>query len=243
MPRTRAFCSSIPSNLRMIADCLRRIARNVCPDPSPLETAASNLRMRRSSGVDKWEYELVALRFFVKRPKGTLPSWVRDGLTIELDVAAGGRCEPEEWDPLEQLVVNIEITAKDREKTKSSKCAWHLDRNIERDEPNEIHPQYHFQHGGHRVGDLGDSIGLALLLEPPRVAHPPMEALLSIDFILANFAGSVWKEIRDDGTYAKRIAQAQELYWRPYFKSLNSWWDGTPRLSNHNAPAIWPNLI
>jgi len=152
-------------------------------------------------------------------------------------------CNPNASEPLERLEVNIQITAKDEASNELNISAWHLDRHIGQDDPQDIHPLYHFQHGGKQMADIGGSVGRVLLLEPPRLPHPPMEALLSIDFVLANFVGSVWKELREDGTYANRISQAQELYWKPYFKSLHSWWDGTPRQSNQEAPALWPNLL
>ena len=243
MGRTGSLCSGISNDLRLIAEVFRRNYRNVCLDPGPLREAADRLRQFREGGVAKWEYTLVGLRFRIDRPKGSLPIEIGKDLSLDLDVSARGICGPDVYDRLERLAVNIQISARNEASSESNISAWHLDRHISQDDPQEVHPLYHFHHGGKKMAEIKDSIGKVLLLDPPRLPHPPMEALLSIDFILANFVGSVWKELRDDGTYANRIARAQELYWKPYFKSLHSWWDGTPRQSNHQAPALWPNLV
>lgn len=109
----------------------------------------------------------------------------------------------------------------------------------------ELHPLYHFHFGGRRMmntiddgsGDLGD----ILLLAPPRIAHPPLDAVLAVDFVVGNFYPHDYKTLRDDEGYLRLIHDAQVRCWKPYANVCAGAWskktfiDWTPEL-------IWPAL-
>lgn len=148
-------------------------------------------------------------------------------------------------DPFESLEFNIIITGKhpdDPEKKVIS--SWHLDR----DEENEahgkqefIHPCYHFQYGGRHMQDASD-YGAALILESPRIAHPPMDAILGIDFVLTNYFNSSRLAFREEGDYSNLLRTAQARIWRPYALALAEEW--TERSDGKAWPptTIWPQL-
>jgi hypothetical protein len=92
---------------------------------------------------------------------------------------------------------------------------------------NNAHPRYHFQIGGQKVWDRpSHEFGSQLILETPRIAHPPLDAILAIDFILANYYSETWSNLLDkDGRYADLVETAQEIFWRPYLFAAASKWN------------------
>lgn len=98
-----------------------------------------------------------------------------------------------------------------------------------------------FSMGGDQMDEIADSLGKVLLLPAPRMASPPMEAVLCIDFILSNFAGNEWRNLRDDRTYEKLLQEAQFRLWKPYVDRLASWWSG-PKQEKAEILELWPHL-
>jgi hypothetical protein len=54
--------------------------------------------------------------------------------------------------------------------------------------------------------------------------HPPMDGILAIDFLLANYAGTTWMLLRDNAQYVNLIAPQFERIWKPYFSSVAGSW-------------------
>lgn len=214
----------------------------------PLSSAASKCRI----GDDEyWSYNVLNLQF----PRLDLSeSGVRHTRPIikEYDVTlslfAHGKCLSDMSlnDPFNDLNVDIIIngyTKRDRTKT----FAFHLDSHPprkdkeRREQPvptiedpfsrsglraNPIHPRYHFQFGGKNIWDRPNfEFGSQLLFESPRIAHPPLDAILAIDFILSNFYCKAWFKLRTQGDeYINLISSAQSRYWRPYLFALANTW-------------------
>lgn len=99
---------------------------------------------------------------------------------------------------------------------------WHLDREPSTD-GNFIHPYYHFHAGGHNIGDRDP--GELLLINSPRLAHPPMDIFLAIHFVILNFFNTKdfrdQKEILNNEAYQLIIERAQKRVLDPYFSALN----------------------
>lgn len=84
----------------------------------------------------------------------------------------------------------------------------------------------------HRLGDT-------LLLDPPRLMHPPMDGILAIDFVLANYAGKIWKSLRDDEQYKRLVVPQFEKIWKPYFGSVtDSWINPRTPISGYLCPFV-----
>jgi len=217
-------------------------AIKVIPDISPLESAAAKCINNTPKGQNSYGYNLEQLLFQIETPRHTLPNDVGKYLNLELSVALQGVCDPESDDPFKyELSVNIEVMTIPPKK----RCAWHLDRHILGEEDNEaygVHPLYHFQYGGHQMEEI-KNLGDVLLLETPRLLHPPMDAILAIDFVLSNFAGTIWKTLREDGTYRRIVEEAQERFWLPYFKSIVAHWGTPDERQDRNTQLILPHFF
>jgi hypothetical protein len=88
--------------------------------------------------------------------------------------------------------------------------------------------------------DASFDYGTGLILESPRIAHPPMDAILGIDFVLTNYFCSSRLDFREEGDYSNLLRAAQKRIWLPYARAL----DWTKRREDNDwAPSrIWPQL-
>ncbi|HEX8349012.1 MAG TPA: hypothetical protein VF598_03555 [Hymenobacter sp.] len=166
---------------------------------------------------------------------------------VVLSVEASGRLPlaNEDDDPIQHLAVNVVVTEMPGSQPESIFCAWHLDSHppppkrkegetSKKDEEESgkdkessfAHPRYHWQYGGKKVWESNneDFFGSHLLLESPRLPHPPLDVVLAIDFVFSNYYGKQWRKLRDETEYQRIVKEAQERYWRPYFNAIQMNW-------------------
>jgi hypothetical protein len=231
---------------KRIADDLFTLVRvlqddrsGVVVNPEVLKSAANQIL--RGSEKKFWSYQVADLQLKVDIPQKVFPENCGKWLNIHIDLDLKGRCDNKADDCLTDLVLQIKIETD----TQQNVCSWHFDRHIgdSSDVQGEAHPLYHFQHGGHAMKDIHGSLGRTLLLSAPRLAFPPMDAVLSLDFVLSNFAGPSWQGLRDESAYVRLLQDSQKLYWQPYIKQLASWWDLGPKNDRATIQALWPHLI
>lgn len=227
--------------LRQLASILDR--SSVKGDFFAVNTAVDQCKINRPEGKDSlWGYDISKLIFRIDDQKHTRPSDIL-GLNLELSVSLTGICHDEDFmeDSITSLAVDFVISGK---RASGGNClsSWHHDRHITGGEdPQYAHPHYHFQHGGHKMWG-NDDFGSAIVFESPRIAHPPLDGILAVDFVLSNFCGNKWRELLEDSEYLRLIKEAQERLWRPYAISTASKW--SPGLSKSWLPqCLWPQLI
>lgn len=229
------------SSLRHLGTILVR--HGVCADISPISRAADQCGANTSQKDDRWGYDISNLVFNMPAPKGSLPSSLQK-FRAELSVSVTGHFSAELSDQFTKLEVNLEKFAQGQNGA-SLQSAWHFDRHIidvkkdDRHNSDEIHPLYHFQFGGARMTEIHDRLGDTLLVDPPRLMHPPMDGILAIDFVLANYAGRIWKSLRDDAQYNRLVVPQFEKIWKPYFNSItSSWMNPRTEISGYLCPFI-----
>ena len=229
-------------------DTLARILERseVCYDCSPLYQAASECRQPFG---DRWRYSLERLIFRIRDTKNPIPIGVYD-VTLSLSISLVGHCndDDETRDPLDSLEFNMVITGKHDKhgETRSVLCSWHLDRDLPAGQDGVhdfIHPVYHFQHGGKNVWGLEIDFGSSLILESPRIAHPPMDAILGVDFVLTNYIKSSQLGFRLENDYQNLLRSAQAIMWRPYARALVFAWEPGPIQSEWPYVLPWPQLV
>lgn len=206
---------------------------SVCADTSALETAGQNCQYLNEANC--WKYNLGKLVFQIDKMGSQIPFDSYD-LSVSLTVHIAGNLDNEVEtikDPLKRLSFDIEIEGfRDNLTTQELDVmysSWHLDRHIieEGDGDNKfVHPIYHFSFGGNKMEEKGDIFGNSLVLPTPRIAHPPMDAILGIDFILQNyFTREKISKIVSDPEYIGIMKRAQERLLKPYFLSIVSFWN------------------
>jgi len=218
----------------------------VVDDLSPLYSAVDKCSKNTPHGKNSWGYDFDSLLFQVKTPRHTLPEKIGDYLDVKLSVSLKGICEIDSDDPFkDELSISIVVSTNEVSSARKNLCAWHLDRHILEvgdHDTEEVHPLYHFQYGGKRMYGI-ENFGNVLLLDPPRLIHPPLDAILAVDFVLSNFSGATWQQLKQEGDYKNLITNAQELFWKPYIKSLLAGWGSASERQGRNTLLLWPNLV
>ncbi|WP_404939286.1 hypothetical protein [Pseudomonas atacamensis] len=231
-----AIRRKMSADLLELAQVLTSGMYGVIVNPDVLKSSANTIT-RQTKG-STWAYKISGLLLRVDVPQSTQPVNCPGPLTIEVGLSLGGDFESEE-DQLTDLILDILI----RSSCGTHLCAWHFDRHIEGgNAPLEAHPLYHFQHGGNAMLPFAGLLGNSLLLPAPRLAFPPMDAVLAIDFVLSNFSGECWSFMRKQPTYLRLIRESQKLLWKPYLQRLANWWDTPQKEERKKAISLMPHL-
>lgn len=151
-------------------------------------------------------------------------------------------------DPLSKLA--IDIITKGQRKEDSLIAAWHVDRHIgeraieegerEGERQYEVHPRYHIQYGGNETKDVHS--GGLLMMAPPRWASPPMDIILAVDFVVANFCGALWEALCGRPEYGRIVSNAHTALWVPYVGSLWAHLSSAEVKSSWLSQDIWPSM-
>ncbi|PHS01160.1 hypothetical protein SAMN04487868_111130 [Marinobacter salarius] len=244
-----SFRTQRSADLRHLASLLERYG--VCLDTGPIQSAADQCSRNKPHGHDSWGYRIDRLIFRdLEKPKSSWPKSISD-LSIEFNIEISGWCLPTDHceDPFETLAMDIII----RGRTLGGAlvmCAWHLDRHIGKHvskDASPAHPHYHFQHGGNRLNNEIKESGQALIIEAPRIAHPPLEATLGVDFILSNFKSKDWARISEDHQYRNIVRQTQNHCWSSYVHAISTALpiQGNVQQSTNKliSRELWPQLL
>jgi hypothetical protein len=217
----------------------------VC-DVGPLHQAASDCSANYGRPDDCWGYHLDDLAFVLDTPRNTRPTTVGHEINLRLSVQLSCRCVDESHNPFEELQINFELFDSPPPSPKSY-ISWHFDKHIESDDPeatHELHPLFHFQHGGHKTHNyISDDIGKLLLLAAPRLPYPPLDGILAIDFVLSHFKGAVWTNLSTVAEYRRLVLQSQLQHWRPYVQLLGQAFEGEGADVGDPVFEIWPGLF
>lgn len=227
--------------LKRLAVALRR--SQLSCDLDELDSALSDVR-EPPSGADSWGYSIEEVIF--KQPDDPSEVVPEEATLskIALGVTLEGKCKEDgQEDPLNDLGVNLKLIA-DGGEGKKLKSFWYMDRSESEEDKIEIpvHPRYHFQFGGIRA--KGINTGEVILSSIPRIAHPPLDFCLSVDFVLSNFFKEEWVRLRtEDDQYYGIIREAQRLFWKPYACASKRGWDRVSNQHSWQAIQVWPQLI
>lgn len=214
-------------------------------DTGPLYAAATQCQYEHEGNA--WGYRVENLIFRLEVRGRAIPQQIIDPSLI-LNLTVQGACEAggEFCDPFHAYQMEIVIQAQGRVggQPVELRAAWHLDR----DEPDVndglqrfVHPVYHMQYGGRTMRDSGLAFGSALILESPRIAHPPLDAILAVDFVLTNYFESNRLQFRQELRYASLLTSATHRIWRPYAHALAAAWPDRMR-GSWPAIRLWPQL-
>ena len=244
-PTNAKFRSERKNELLKLSEILNR--SHVCIDIGPINKAAGECSGAYGILDSEWGYDLDNLIFPLRTPRDTRPISIGKNLNLRLSLNFRALCQPDSNSLFEKLELNIEIYDQAPPACKSY-ISWHFDRHIGASgdgDSAEPHPLYHFQHGGHKTQHhITDEFGKVLLLAAPRLPHPPMDAILAIDFVLANYNGGKWRELRNNPEYTSLVAASQVRFWRPYMELLGSFYDsgGVANSKMDAVYSIWPTL-
>ncbi len=202
---------NIATDLQYFANVLAKY--RFCKDTSPLQRVISCLK-------DKRNVHLESLKLHIEpAPRNTRPKV--NSIDIVLDVSVPLVNTDKLELPVSNYAFNMVIKGLNQDGS-SVMSSWHLDYD-DSDSAEYIHPHFHLTYGGKTMEQV--SLGNMLLLPAPRLAYPPMDIILGIDFALSNFVKKeVYENIRQESQYRAAVINAQKTYWKPYMLSLAHFW-------------------
>lgn len=247
---SKAKCSEyhrqVGDDFRALANIAQR--HNFFDWVSDLHTIGVRLSKNDS---ERWNYSLSSVSFDLPPASASWPT-ASASLSCHLSLDVSGTLE---FDPTENEIVsrieawqgNLTFEAVDAGSNRWYQF-WHFDRHPGGDPPPEVHPLYHANFGGARLEkcrvENNDELFKGLIeMAAPRLHVPPMDAVLFIDFIIANFDGEKWSKARSDPGYVHLVAKAQSRSWRSYFRTLSDFFSQpSAKRVAHGALELWPNL-
>lgn len=167
---------------------------------------------------------------------------------VELTIRLSQSRKPNESeDPISELGVAIKVEGEyvSGDDFKKAVCSWHLDKG---DGAASLysHPTYHLNFGGDLMANKlveeenPDFFGGLLLLPSPRVLHPPMDIILSCDFIIKNFyEKSSHLSLTTNPGYNELIEKAKKRYIKPFAFALSSSWNSELSINNLTHESLW----
>lgn len=237
---------SIINDLEELAIILNGIAE-ICDDVQPLYDAAQ--LCRQNSNNTDYQYDLSRLYFKLPwKPGHLIPHDADDTIKIEFRIVIEGKYHEVDQikDPISALQLNILIFGqKGGDELFSS---WHLDYHDWPEESDNSHPKFHFTFGGTEMYQERSTMdfGQTIILPTPRISHPPMDAILGIDFILKNyFDREILSDVFANSRYKRIIKNAQKRLWWPYIMSASSYFNKHENLTYHDnliPTMIFPDL-
>jgi hypothetical protein len=222
------YCKVLANHLRYISGLLKE--NGIVKDISPILSAATMYQRSLNMDLNVYEAIIDQLIFHSIDPEQKFrkirPKRVHRGagLDLEYNISLKGNLPvSDSADPLSELAIGFKLTALS-EDNKLLVNSWHIDRHITGEGENSYfpHPVYHIQYGGKTMTeDEGIDHGDILLVDTPRVPCPPHDIALSIDYILCNYYGRVWYQLKEDDRYNDAIKYSRKCFWYAYFKSIS----------------------
>ncbi len=172
---------------------------------SSLKEAATKLKKLNNS--PSWSYSLNGAKQIEFQPSSEESKFeVIPRLSIEICVNEKNRVTP-----FNVLTMTLELV--DIQKKPISR--WHIDKA----NSGQAGPIFHLQGGGHWRGNTNREIEVPTKL--PRWPSPPLDLVLAVEMVIANFFPGIWKEsFRGKQSWVELIKESQKLCFLPYFEIL-----------------------
>lgn len=210
--------------------------KGLCTDISPLMKTISCFKREQITQLEKLKLHINTV------PRNTRPNV--ESLDIYLNVTVPKISSDDFILSLNDYTFSMMILGMNKE-GKMAKSSWHLDYDNS-DKAEYVHPHFHLTYGGLSMENI--SIGDVLLLPTPRIAYPPIDIILGIDFALSNFVRKdLYENIRSDSQYKAAVRHSQIKYWKPYMMSLAHFWCdftcGEFSTCSNLSKCLNPNLV
>jgi len=211
---------------------------------------------KSANGILKWGYKSGKLALRLTAGSVICPAQTQS-LACSLEISVEGEIRlPVKADgdltwAILQTAMNLEFSAESSTVGTGWSQFWHLDTHIDpplSTPPVEAHPMFHLHFGGDRMAARRRAKpgcwGQMLEMSGPRFAHPPMDLILALDFVLANATGAKWKdELCKAKEYTGAVRNSQRRFWKPYKETLVDFYScDRQKQQNHPARLLWPTL-
>lgn len=225
-------------NLESLANALDHLSGGSVRGTGGLRSASSKLRSQRTLKGKEIRIDVPNLLFNVPKnrhqhlkPKKSDFESVKLSITL---IFEGGNLSIE---TIKNMNVDIVLIGKYEERQVTN--AWHFDFHAIQGNETFTHPMFHCQNGGRNLRESPNEAnkdietGDVLLIESPRLVHPPLDPVLAVEFVFGNFLGSAdLQELHKNREFKSALSHSMESIWRPYYKTMMGFFDVPSDLNN-----------
>lgn len=184
-----------------------------------LSEAASSIR--ENCKGDDWAINIVDMDMPIENPKHLKPRALEGKLKVFVSISmeGSGKDWKEGKDCIKSLRFKVEVLEKNQdEEQKYYQTGFHIDKLDEKDDSTEMHPLYH-------VHFLNDSMiaGIEVLgMDVPRLMHHPVDVILGVLLVYANYNKSGYVKMLKDGNFMGLCRTSAEHILKPYYQGLSN---------------------
>lgn len=145
---------------------------------------------------------------------------------VSISMEGSGRAWDEETDCIKSLRFKVEVRETNQKDNEDCfQTGFHIDRIDEKDNPSEMHPLYHV----HFLNDSKIEGVKVLTLDVPRLMHHPVDILLGVLLVYANYNQTGYKKLLADAHFMSLCRDSARHILGPYYRSLSlvPWIEGS----------------
>ncbi len=184
-----------------------------------LSDAASSIRANCKG--DDWSVQIDDLEMPIDNPKHLKPRTLLGNLKmfVSISMECSGKAWKEKEDCIKSLRFKVVVLEKNRKDDhKYFQIGFHIDKMDDKDDPSEMHPLYHvhFLNESHVEGTD------VLSMDVPRLMHHPVDVLLGILLVYANYNQTGYNKLLQDGNFMGLCHDSAMHILTPYYMNLTN---------------------
>lgn len=183
-----------------------------------LSDAASSIR--ENCKGDNWSISIIDMEMPIEDPKHLKPSNLTGNLKmfVSISMEGSGKDWKENNDCIKSLEFKVVVFERNQLDTqKTFQTGFHIDKTDNKDDPSEMHPLYHV----HFLNDSQIEGTEVLSMDVPRLMHHPVDVLLGVLLVYANYNKSGYGRMKQDGNFMGLCRDSAEHILTPYYQSLS----------------------
>lgn len=184
-----------------------------------LTEAASSIR--ENCKGDDWALNIIDMEMPIENPKHLKPGRLKGNLKMFVSISMEGRGKDwkEKNDCIKSLRFKVEVLEKDQsDNQKYFQTGFHIDKIDDKDDPLEMHPLYHV----HFLNDSQIEGTEVLSMDVPRLMHHPVDVILGVLLVYANYNKAGYNKLKDDGNFMGLCRDSAEHILKPYYQGLSN---------------------
>lgn len=183
-----------------------------------LSDAASEIRTK-CKGND-WSVSIVDMEIPMENTRHLRPGYLAGNLMLYVSICMDGCGKEwdEEKDCIRRLCFKVEVREKNRNDDDNYfQTGFHIDKVQDKDDTSEMHPLYHV----HFLNDSQINGVEVLAMDVPRLMHHPVDVLLGILLVYANYNPTGYKKLLADGGFMGLCRDSARHILGPYYTGLS----------------------
>ncbi len=198
-----------------------------------------------NSDVNFWGYSIDNIKLDINADRHLKPKNINKAEAyLSINLVSDIRNWKNVKDPFCELSFNVTIKGiKPKSEEGVHYFGFHLDRHHETHESDEIHPTYHLQYNLNPKKNKDFDYGDTLNLDSPRFLHYPMDLILGLSYLIANFQPLSYSKLIEDREVKNLIRDYQDSIWKPYSFTISNHWQNDGSAIEWNKTAICPFLV